>query len=113
MTRLDGIGLVAWRIVRCRSSSIVGEFGPCILFVKIRSPCYLGRMLGNESAGFARPIAREWSQTRFFALGGHDNPLKRLISAKRIQALFFDCLWPGVGGLGWILNNLGLIWIRP
>jgi hypothetical protein len=74
------------------------------LFVKIRSPCYLGRMLGNESAGFARPIAREWSQDKIFCPGGHDNPLKRLISAKRIQGnpSFFLCFSLPERGRAWL-----------
>jgi hypothetical protein len=62
-------------------------------------------MFGNESAAVRWPIAREWSQERFFALGGRDNPLKRLISAKKIQGnpslfslILFAWAWPGFAG---------------
>jgi hypothetical protein len=62
-------------------------------------------MPGNENTAYLRPIAREWSEERFFALGGHDNPLKRLNPAKKIQgnpSLFsligFARIWPGLAG---------------
>src|SRR5271166_5435735 len=34
----------------------------------------------------------------------------RTRESKEIQAFFFDFLWPGLAGFGWIWLNLGLIW---
>jgi hypothetical protein len=50
----------------------------------------------------------------FFCLGGHDNPLKRLIpdkESKRIKALSLEIFGPGLAWLGWALINFASAWI--
>jgi hypothetical protein len=48
-------------------------------------------------------MVKAWAKN-FFCLGGHDNPLKRLIPDKEIkenQSSFLGNIWPGLG-LAWL-----------
>jgi hypothetical protein len=52
---------------------------------------------------FLRPCAADRAKQNFFCPGGHDNPLKRLISDKEIQgkqSIFLGNIWLKLG-LAW------------
>jgi hypothetical protein len=72
-------------------------------------------MLGNESAAWRGQLEGNGAKKGFLPWGVTITRSKGSFpprESKEIQAFFFDFLGPDLAGLGRILQNLGLIWMR-